>query len=234
MDNLVGFFGKVEDVQNDPEQLGRVKVRVINHHDTLSVDDLQWMTVGTPTTSPSVQGMGTSPTWLMVGSLVYGMYFDGQARQVPVIMGTIPVIPNRDSDLHSVSKLARGLDSQKSTRGPDIGGAPQYPFNKTITTPGGHVIEIDDTPSNERLVVKHTSGSYIAINKDGDVVVNSAHDSYHLVSGDSTTTVDGDVKQSGKSIKLTSESSFTIDSKGPCKVNSTTAVIISAPKVSIQ
>jgi hypothetical protein len=36
----------------------------------------------------------------------------------------------------------------------------EYPYNTTYTTKSGHAIELDDTPSHERLHIWHKSGSY--------------------------------------------------------------------------
>lgn len=231
-DNTNTFVGTVEDVANDPLQLGRVKVRVVNHHEELSVDDLQWMTVGTPTTSPSTNGIGTSPTWLLVGTTVYGMYFDGNARQVPIIMGTLPTIPDMDDSKHSVSTLARGI-AHPTTSGPDVSGSPKYPFNKVITTGSGHIIEIDDTPGAPRIVARHSSGSYLAINVNGDVIAFSVNDAYHLASGDSKTEVGGKASVKAKTISLTADGDISVAAKGTCKISSTSKVTISAPSVSI-
>ena len=51
-----------------------------------------------------------------------------------------------------------------------------YPHNQVIETPGGHVIELDDTLTNERILVRHQSGAGIEIKPDGTVYVSSTSD----------------------------------------------------------
>lgn len=232
--SLVGFYGTVENVEDDPLKLGRVKVRVVNHHEELEEDDLVWMTVGSPTTSASIRGIGTSPTWLMKGSIVYGMYFDGLTRQVPIIMGTIPVIPGMDDDNHSVSVFARGEAGPSNETGPDISGSPQYSKNKTIITEAGHTVVVDDTPGSERIIVQHMTGSSVSIIANGDVIVNSVNDSYHLVSGTANTVVQGAASTKAKGITLTSDAAIDITAKQKCTVTSSQQIILKAPNVSIQ
>lgn len=234
---FVPFIGTVEDTENDPKQLGRVKVRVFNHHDNLDVEDLDWMTVGLPTTSASKAGVGTSPTWLEVGSIVFGFYFDGTHRNTPIIIGTLPVIQNNDESLHAVHRLARGQQDATNTNpegGPDIIGSPQYPHNKVIQTPAGHRIEIDDSPGSNRIVIRHASGSVAAINSDGDIVFHSVNDSYHLVSGNLKEKVEGDISTEGGSVKIKSKGKMVLESSGATEVKSTGKVTITAPNVDIQ
>lgn len=97
--------------------------------------------------------------------------------------------------------------------------AAQYPYNKVKETEGGHVFEIDDTPSNERIHQYHTSGTFYEIHPDGSEVHKVVGDEYEItikdkhayvkgdltvtvlgdanvyVQGDTTTEVVGDVKQ---------------------------------------
>lgn len=227
------FVGTVVNVKDDPMKLGRVRVRVVNHHEELKEEDLQWMTVGMPTTSASIQKTGSSPTWLEKGSIVYGQYFDGEARQVPIVMGTLHTMPDRKEDKSTVSKRALGKGEKIKGKGPDVSGAPQYPDNKVIETPSGHLIEIDDTKGKERLLVVHKSGSYIAINPNGDVIVHSVNDIYNLGNKQSNTTVDGAAGITAKGITLKSSEKINIEAKKTCTIKSSANVIIDAPTVSI-
>lgn len=86
------MFGIVEDI-NDPEELGRVRVRVYNIHtwDTIEVptDSLPWAAVVQPTTSAANSGVGTTPR-LLPGSLVMLTFTDPGDYQFPIVMGTLP------------------------------------------------------------------------------------------------------------------------------------------------
>ena len=190
------FIGLVEDIR-DPLQLGRAKVRVLNeHNDKVSTDDLDWAHVMTPATSSSVDGVGETPS-LSVGSRVIGFFLDGNEKQMPMILGTFPVIADNDENRHALSWLARGKNTiVKDPIGPEPESpyGSQYPFNKTITTRSGHVIELDDTPENERIHFYHKSGSYIEINNEGRIVIKSVSDQYEIVAQNKQLYVKGDVK----------------------------------------
>jgi hypothetical protein len=91
-----GFFtGVVEDI-DDPEQLGRIKVRVFGFHSESKMDlpteDLPWSHPVLPITSASISSIGRSATGLLKGSWVVGMWRDGVNAQDGIIIGSIPSI----------------------------------------------------------------------------------------------------------------------------------------------
>ena len=52
----------------------------------------------------------------------------------------------------------------------------QYQYTYPFVTPSGHEFSFYDTPDNQRLVVKHTSGSHIEFKSDGSVFIKSVKD----------------------------------------------------------
>lgn len=193
---LIHFFGVVESIEGDPLELGRAKVRVINQTDNGTPPDtekLQWCTVLGPITSPS-NGTGASPTWLQIGTKVFGVYLDGKVKRMPLLIGTLYTIPGMDINKHGISKLARGENNlAKEIVGPEPESAyaAKYPYNKVIDTPGGHAIELDDTPGEERIHIYHKSGTYIEINKEGQTVRKSVGNDFQIVALDSDVYVGG-------------------------------------------
>lgn len=196
-EGFIWFLGKVEEVSLDPLQLGRVRVRPFNEPtDNLETEELRWASLLLPTVSASSTGVGISPTGIMVGSIVFGFYVDGIEKQKPVVIGVLPLIPNMDFAQHGVNALARGENIiEKSLVGPEPKSAynSKYPFNKTVTTIGGHAIELDDTPGAERIHVYHKSGSYEEINPDGRRVTKTVDDNYSVTVGDGKVYVKGNV-----------------------------------------
>jgi hypothetical protein len=67
-----------------------------------------------------------------------------------------------------------------------------YPFNYAMETPIGHSFEIDDTPGNERILLKHHTGAGIEIQPDGTVIVSSAANTVHVTNGDHNLSVTGE------------------------------------------
>src|SRR6056300_1968458 len=94
-----GFFwfnGVVEDRQ-DPQKLGRLRVRCVGIHtdnkDDLPTTDLPWAQVLLPVTSSGISGLGHSPSFVVEGSWVFGYFRDGESCQEPIIIGTLPGKP---------------------------------------------------------------------------------------------------------------------------------------------
>ena len=85
-------MGIVEDI-NDPLRAGRVRVRVYGLHDVSDAElpyiDLPWSQVMLPVTEAGISGVGTSPTGLVVGSMVYGVFLDGDDKQNFMVLGTV-------------------------------------------------------------------------------------------------------------------------------------------------
>ena len=181
------FIGVVEDT-NDPKKLNRVKVRCFGYHtDDLSevkVEDLPFATVMMPSTSPSVEGIGQNHQ-LLSGSWVVGFFRDGPSAQDPIILGSVMSFTEtaRDTSLGFSGTYGNkeGI-SDVPTEVDDLNA------NQVTKTVGGHLIELDNTPGEERINVKHKSGTTLLIDKDGGVHVNAIND---IVTIDGNTTITG-------------------------------------------
>ena len=96
--NLRNFIGVVED-RNDPEELGRVKVRAYSIHtedkSALPCEDLPWAMVVQPITSAAMSGIGRSPTGIVEGTWVYGVFLDEDEFQNPLVIGTLAGKPSQ-------------------------------------------------------------------------------------------------------------------------------------------
>ena len=92
----IWYTGVVEDRQ-DPQYLGRVRVRCIGIHTDDKVElptaDLPWAQCVMPVIGASISGLGHSPAFLVEGSWVFGYFRDGEAMQEPVVLGSIPGRP---------------------------------------------------------------------------------------------------------------------------------------------
>lgn len=86
------WFGIVED-RSDPLQLGRVRVRVFGYHtsDTslIPTEALPWAQIMMPSNNAAMSGVGQTPNGLMNGSLVFGLWLDGNDQQMPFVLGTL-------------------------------------------------------------------------------------------------------------------------------------------------
>ena len=149
LDGFVWFTGVVED-RNDPDALGRVRVRCLGYHTENLVDiptkDLPWATVMSPTTNPSMQGLGQTPSFLVEGTWVVGFFADAKEKQSPIIIGSLPGIPETPPDPTKGFNDPRG--SNPNTQD-DYAGTPvygPYPVDGFINRmPSGHDIGESDT-----------------------------------------------------------------------------------------
>jgi hypothetical protein len=157
-----------------------------------------------------------------------------------MIIGTIPYFAEVNQDNHSVPSLAREIQTvvnNKIGNEPDSSYAARYPYNRAIVTRSGHIIEIDDTPDNERLHVRHSKGSYVEINKDGRMIIKSVDDSFDIVGKDKNIHIEGNanikVKGNMNSIvdgktTITGKNDIVLASEGKISINGVLGVDISA------
>lgn len=96
--DFVWWMGVVED-RDDPEKMGRVRVRIFGFHTDdlgdLPKDKLPWAFPVLPIVSASISGYGVSPTGMFEGTHVFGFFADGHDAQVPIVVGTYQGKPNK-------------------------------------------------------------------------------------------------------------------------------------------
>jgi hypothetical protein len=212
-EGLFWFIGVVED-RNDPLKLGRVKVRIYDLHTSnkalMPTDQIPWANIMMPAYSPSFQKVGLSPTGLTVGTTVLGFFMDGSDANQPVVMGTIHGIPGNNVQNHDVPEVAREINNiskDYDSMEPTSAYKAKYPYNKVLRTEGGHVVEIDDTPGNERLHIFHKSGTYTEVNNEGRKVDKVVGDHFEIVFKNQTMHVRGNVN-------ILVDGTYTLESKG--------------------
>lgn len=112
--------------------------------------------------------------------------------------------PNREYFFStSINKAAKG----EKVNSLDLGGGDygvsldlpdqkpsEYPFNQVQETQSGHIIEIDDTPGGERIMIRHRTGAGVELRSDGSVLISSRNQKIEVTGGDHTTIVEGEGK----------------------------------------
>lgn len=100
-DSIRWFIGTVVDI-NDPMKLDRVKVRVYGIHtsDTVSIptDDLPWASVNIPVTEGGSSGIGAN-SQIKNRAQVFGIFLDGKDSQCPLVLGSIPKVETKRTDV---------------------------------------------------------------------------------------------------------------------------------------
>lgn len=90
-----------------------------------------------------------------------------------------------------------------------------YTMADVSETECGHVIEINDTPSGERILIKHKEGSGVELRPDGSIVINSLGGRGDNVKGNYALEVanNGDISFGGN-LNFTVQGDFNLDVKG--------------------
>jgi hypothetical protein len=114
LEGFIWWIGVVEDRQ-DPEQLGRVRVRCFGWHndekEKIPTESLPWAHPVIPVNSPNVY----TPK---EGDMVFGFFIDGMNAQNPAIMGVLPGKPDKKPN-YSKGFSDPGKDLSKRPKKPD-------------------------------------------------------------------------------------------------------------------
>lgn len=161
--DLTWWVGKVVNV-NDPDQSGRVQIRVFGRHDdknNIKDSDLHWALPIQPVTSAAFGKIGTSPLGLVKGSKVMGFWLD-KDQQYPAIWGSFGKAGNRVEGLseNGTEKIDTSTGSMPAAAQNHSDPLPYTPynamgdFNYNINT----VNNSDDQTEKELDNLKHTDG----------------------------------------------------------------------------
>lgn len=218
------WVGTVIDNSGDPLQLGRVRVRVRGVDDLKTDDQInQWATCLTPTTSPSLNGVGDTPN-LLNGSEVLGFFADGNRGEVRVVIGSIPQ-QSGDINTNALPERSRGQNTSIFSKlhpiEPDSAFAAEYSKNRVIRTTKGHIIELDDTDGSERVNITHASGTMIEMAPDGRLTIRNPGDSFSVTGGVKNIAVTGDVNiEVGSNLNAVVKGNVSVAAAGDISIQS--------------
>ena len=112
------FVGVVIEKANDEPKLGRVKVRIPGvHGPDVGNADLPYAQLLIPTTEAGTSGLGWNSA-LEPTATVFGIFLDGKQSQLPLVMGSIPVV-----HMASKTQIANGV-AWSNDGSPGVGTPP--------------------------------------------------------------------------------------------------------------
>jgi uncharacterized protein involved in type VI secretion and phage assembly len=184
-DNLIPYLyiGKITNIL-DPKKRGRVRVRIMGLISDDILDDLcPWVEQGATLFSGTETTSGTSSI-PQIGSLVWIAFAYGDQNR-PVYLGYARGASD-SSQLQKVDDLSNTISAVRESNiiGPELSplnSQSVYPLNNVIETSSKNVIELDDTPGNERIDIAHNTGSYIEIRPDGTIQIKSVEAFYEII-----------------------------------------------------
>lgn len=129
----------------------------------------------------------------------------------------------------SINKAARGLAiNELYVGGGEVGvslglepqRASEFPFNQVEETTSGHVVEYDDTPGGERILIKHRKGAGVEMRADGSVIISAVNNKVEVTGGDQTLIVEGhgNMIYNGN-LNLTVKGDYNVDVAGNYSMN---------------
>lgn len=198
----------------------RVRIFGIHSEDkkALPTENLPWASVDSPNIMGGlIQGMGMSSVlrqglWVRV---FFEEEYGVELYDKPVVMSVITGIHTTKesgigfTDPDGVWPLSSKLgvpDMSTSARGsgvtnkndnitPDTGEQPQgsssYGQGLILETPGGHLLELDDTTGNKRVQLLHNTGTYIEMNAVGALIEKVVSDKLNIILANYNLFIDG-------------------------------------------
>lgn len=174
------FYRGIVENNADPEHFGRVQVRVFGIHDegsAVSTSALPWAEVSGGTDFGLVGGVGITSI-LRIGTVVW-VFFNNDDYNYPVVFATV----KGSNDVNDVAKGSYGNIA-------------------TIKTASGNIIELGDAGGDEKIEIKHTSGSKITMQADGSILIEAVNNMIHNVAGNYDITAGGNLKITAARIDL--------------------------------
>jgi len=196
-EKLLGIYRGVVEDNNDPLLAGRCRVRVFGVHTEMKIksalegiptDELPWAEPAYGLVEGSISQYGCWAVPLQ-GSHVFLFFESGHILQ-PRFFATVPGIVAAAPDASKGFNDPDGIYPDKT--GVDLHpGAGTYPHNIVLFVHGGHIIEVDSTPNDTRLHVRHVSGTDFLIDHDGNITIEGVANRTEHIVGDETINIDG-------------------------------------------
>jgi len=216
-EKLYGIFRGIVEDNLDPEQQGRCKIRVFGVHsqnkiktstDGIPTDELLWAEPVLSLIEGSITGQGLFSVPL-VNSHVFVFFESGHILQ-PRYFATVP---------------AKGDWNTKVST---------YPHNIVLETHAGHYIEIDSSPSNERIKVYHKTGTLSEIDKDGNIQITGVKNETINITDNVTRTVGGTFKDDVTGdVTETFKSNWNVNVTGNISITSSSDITVQGVNVNV-
>lgn len=103
------------------------------------------------------------------------------------------------------------------TEAPDtVAGTEPTRFQKVIRTKSGHVVQLDDTTGEEKVVINHKTGAFVSIDKNGSVIIGNPNGSTVVLNAENGSVVIVDENQN--SVRMTADGVVVVTGDGKAAV----------------
>ena len=138
--------------------------------------------------------------------------------------------------LTNISCIANSWDQ------PPVAGLSTYPYNNVYETESGHIVEFDNTINNERIRIRHRSGTTIELRDNGDYIELIRNNAYSItnsnsnvyIQGYSNCTVDGNINIQGNSnISVQAAGNLSLAAGGTIDIRAGGAVTVNGSTIDL-
>lgn len=210
-DGFVWWVGVVESI-DDPDTLGRCKVRVFGYHDSdaqIPTDHLPWATAIHSPNTPNLY----SP--LEVGDWVFGFFMDSLHAQEPAIVGVIPSKFANTQVTRYFSRVHTNGNSGNTTCW-ELGNNYIEIVERSVREPNGH-IQISHNNSNTTLTITTNNDFEVYTISTANTVSNNflvtTNTLYANVALDATANIVGDFDVLANNLIVEVENDATINAE---------------------
>ena len=183
-DRFDGIYRGVVVNNQDPEDAGRIRVRVFGVFDDVKDDHLPWAEYA----DLFMQGNKTfGGFWVPDLHSKVWVFFERGDHTMPVYFAGAPAWRDMPEE--------RDLSTYPSEPFNFAEKSPKIPHNRVFRTRAGHVLEFDDTYDKERIRICHRTGTQIVMTEDGDWYEFVARNVKRRVLGDVEEVIDGDFER---------------------------------------
>lgn len=119
-----------------------------------------------------------------------------KTKQTPLSFGSqVGQIPQSLFGSSTIGFASLNFQQNTETAGVDGAGVSpiEYPHSRSNVSPSGHVLQFNDTPAGERVLLKHRSGTAVDMLPDGTLSISSKGKTFLTVRADMTVVVNGNV-----------------------------------------
>ena len=153
------------------------------------------------TTNFTIAGSGKIGGYTNIGGGEYssasGGFIDPNAKyptELYIDKTDTNLLAQESADTHPSKEIKDTLDSWSTASGEaeqiaSTQANAKYPTNHVLETESGHYVEFDDTAGNERIHLYHKMGTFIEIDKTGNVVIKTVGNVTNIVAGNMDTYV---------------------------------------------
>ena len=246
-EQFLGMYRGIVRNSFDENQQGLVQVEVMPMMKDIATEDLPWSEPKWPLNRVYVPQEGATVWVQFEAGNLYKPIYEFMGMPMKNLEAGDGNHAHKTVDRGDYADMATKADAAAADMG--VESAPEYPYRDIFVTPGGIVVEVDDTPDNQRVLVwhpagtglqidktkvtlKHTSGTKVTVEEDGKLLAEGVADVAITAAGNvNVECVDAAIVASGN-VTADVTGDVTVNSEN-ATVNANTKAVVDAPAIEL-